>query len=212
MKHKHASSRTLHTPDDSRDDDDDDDDENNEQGARKRTIQFDTFKKWQRDFDKELKSLTWLDCIIQTHVGKKTVVALRCSVCCRFKEGIENSSNFSDKWIVGADSLSTSNIRDHAKTIQHCMAMSLLEKEHAITRGDSLSTYAPIARAIEKIPITESARLRRKFDIAYLVATEKLSYLKYPSICELEKKHGVDIGVAYTNERSGKVFVVLYII
>ena len=31
--------------------------------------------------------------------------------------------------------------------------------------------------------------------------------MKYPSICELEKKHGVDIGVAYTNERSGRVFV-----
>ena len=85
--------------------------------------------------------------------------------------------------------------------------MSLLEKEHAIARGDGPSTYAPIARAIEKMPVTESARLRRKFDIAYLVATEKLSYLKYPSISELEKKHRVDIGVAYTNERSGRVFV-----
>ena len=174
MKHKHASSRASHTLDDSRDNDDDDD-KDNEQGARKRTIQFDTFKKWQRDFNKELKSLTWLECITQTHFGKKTVVALQCSVCCRFKERIEYSRNFSDKWIVGADSLHTSNIRDHAKIIQHCTAMSLLEKEHTIARGDGPSTYAPIARAIEKIPVTESARLRQKFDIAYLVTTEKLS-------------------------------------
>ena len=108
---------------------------------------------------------------------------------------------------MGADSLHTGNIHDHAKTIQHCTAMSLLEKEHTIARGDGSSTYAPIARAIEKIPVTESTRLRQKFDIAYLVAIEKLSYLKYPSICELEKKHGVYIGVAYTNERSGRVFV-----
>ena len=87
------------------------------------------------------------------------------------------------------------------------MAMNLLEREHAIARGDGPSTYAPIAKAIEKMSAVESARLRRRFDIAYLVATEKLSYLKYPSICELEKKHGVDIGVAYTNEGSGRMFV-----
>ena len=31
--------------------------------------------------------------------------------------------------------------------------------------------------------------------------------MKYPSICELEKKYRVDIGVAYTNERCGRVFV-----
>ena len=128
--------------------------------------------------------------------GKKEIVALRCTVCCRFKERIQSSRNFSDKWI-----------RDHAKTNQHYLAMKLLEKELTIAKGDGLSIYAPIARAIEKIPVAESARLRHKFDIAYLVATEKLSYLKYPNICELERKHGVDIGLSYTNERSGRIFI-----
>ena len=55
--------------------------------------------------------------------------------------------------------------------------------------------------------LTESARLRQKFNMNYLLATEKLSYLKYFHISKLEKKHGVDIGVAYTNERYGRVFV-----
>ena len=122
-------------------------------------IQFETFKKWQGDFAKEMKSLTWFDCITQSHDGKKTVVALCCLVCCKFKEQIESLRNFSDKWIVGTYSLCTSNIRDHAKTHQHCMAMNLLEREYAITRGDGPSTYAPIAKAIEKIPAAESARL-----------------------------------------------------
>ena len=54
---------------------------------------------------------------------------------------------------------------------------------------------------------TEKTRLKRKFDIAYLVATEKMSFLKYPALCEMEKKHGVDIGASYTNERSGRMFV-----
>ena len=66
MKHKQPNS----TPDDRRDDDDDD--ESNEQEGKKRTIQFKTYKKWQRDFNREMKSLTWLDCITQSHAGKKT--------------------------------------------------------------------------------------------------------------------------------------------
>jgi len=86
--------------------------------------------------------------------------------------------------------------------------MNLLEKEHAIARGDGPSTYASITKAIEKMSVAESARLRRKFDIAHLIATEKSSYLKYPIICELEKKHRLDIGVAYTNER-GCLYITL---
>ena len=113
-------------------------DDNEDGRCKKRTIQLDTFKKWQRDFDKEIKSITWLDCVTS---GKKEVVALRCTVCYRFKERIQSSRNFSDKWIVGADSLRTSNIRDHAKTNQHYLAMKLLEKELAIAKGDGLSTY-----------------------------------------------------------------------
>ena len=65
--------------------------------------------------------------------------------------------------------------------------MKLLEREAIVAKGDGPSTYAPIVHVIERIPISKSAMLRHKFDIAYLVATEKLSYLKYPSICKLEK-------------------------
>ena len=46
-----------------------------------------------------------------------------------------------------------------------------------------------------------------KFDIAHFVATGKLSYLKYPQICELERHHGVDLGTSYNNESAGKTFV-----
>ena len=87
------------------------------------------------------------------------------------------------------------------------LAMSLLAKEHAASHGQGPSTYAPIVQALTRLSDSEKARLRRKFDIAYLVATENMSFLKYPVICDLEKKHGLDIGVSYTNERSGRTFV-----
>ena len=139
--------------------------------------------------------------------GRKMVRALKCSICSKYKSRIESSRNFNDKWIVGAESLRTSNIRDHGKNNQYVLAMSLLEKEHATSHGEGPSTYAPIVQALTRLPESEKARLKRKFDIAYLVATESMSFLKCPVICELEKKHGLDIGVSYTNERSGRTFV-----
>jgi len=38
------------------------------------------------------------------------------------------------------------------------------------------------------------------------VAKKKLAFNKYPLICELEARHGVDIGATYVNENAGKTF------
>ena len=49
----------------------------------------------------------------------------RCKVC---KERISCRKNFSSKWIIGADSVRVSNVRDHAQNDQHTHVMCLLEK------------------------------------------------------------------------------------
>ena len=102
--------------------------------------------------------------------------------------------NFNDKWIVGADVFHTSNIADHATSKQHSTAMVIRTCELAATSSSGPSSYAHIAQALEKLSGGEMQRLRWKFEVAYVVATEKLAFLKYPVICQLEKKHGVDIG------------------
>ena len=56
------------------------------------------------------------------------------------------------------------------------------------------------------LPDDSKAKLRVKFNIAHFVATEKLAFTKYPSICKLEEHHGVDVGTSYTNEVAGKSF------
>jgi len=119
--------------------------------------------------------------------GKKMVRAFKCSVCSKYKKRIESSRNFSEKWIIGMESLCTSNIQDHGKNNQHVLAMSLLAKEHATSHGQGSSRYAPIVQALTRLTDSEKAKFRRKFDIAYLVATENMFFLKYPVICDLEK-------------------------
>lgn len=73
----------------------------------------------------------WLECETVMASGIKMVRVLKCSVCSKYKIRIKSSRNFSDRWIVGAKSLRTSNVRDHGNNNQHALAMSLLMKECA---------------------------------------------------------------------------------
>ena len=71
-------------------------------------------------------------------------------------------------------------IKDHAKTDQHLCAMSFLKKEHESAQGLSTLSDTPIVKALHNLSSEEKARLDKKFDISYFVATEKLAFTKYP--------------------------------
>ena len=96
----------------------------------------------------------------------------------------------------------TSNIRDHARSDQHIHAMSIHCK---VAYGSSVSSELTIVSMLQEIP-EDTSKLRKKFEIAYFVATQKLAYSKYPAICELEKCHGVNIGSTYFNSNAYKTF------
>ena len=115
-----------------------------EQTPKKRKVAVATYRKWREDFDKELKTVSWLDCDSEIESGKTLVKRLKCSVCTRFRSRIMHRRNFSDRWIVGADSVRTSNIRDHAHSEQHDHAMSLLKQESAKAEGKSCSPMPPL--------------------------------------------------------------------
>ena len=135
---------------------------------------------------------------------------LKCKVCVKFQSKIVGHRNYSNKWIVGADSICISSIGDHACTYtdQHTHSMLLLKKEQSTSTGLGPQSYAPIVVSLSALSDDVKAMLRVKFDIAHFVATEKLAFSKYPKICALEAHHGVhvDVGMAYTNEVAGKTF------
>ena len=83
--------------------------------------------------------------------GKRIVSKSRCSTCAKFKAKIVSRRNFSDRWIVGTDSVRTSNIRDHARADQHTHAINLLKKEQAEASGSGSCSFAPIARALSHL-------------------------------------------------------------
>ena len=133
--------------------------------TKKRSVTYSTYKKW-KDFDREYRSISWLNCDVQMQSGTKTVTALKCAVCARFKERLKTDRNFNDSWIVGAKSVKTSNIRDHAQSNQHKHSMALLQKQQAAVEGKDLTSCAPIAMALTSLADDDKERLHRKFDVA----------------------------------------------
>ena len=87
------------------------------------------------------------------------VTALKCGICIRFQSAIERRQSYSDKWVVGAKSLCTSNIRDHAKTDQKQHAMMLWKKQQAAVKGLGPYSYVPIARLLSEISEDTMAKL-----------------------------------------------------
>ena len=57
------------------------------------------------DLDQEHHTVSWLDCDTIADGGKRIVKCLKCSVCSKFKVSIIGRCNFSEQWIVGADSV-----------------------------------------------------------------------------------------------------------
>ena len=49
-------------------------------------------------------------------------------------------------------------------------------------------------------------RIRRKFDVCYLMVKEGIAFKKYASLCELEAHHEVDLGHAYRTASTARLF------
>ena len=48
---------------------------------------------------------------------------------------------------------------------------------------------------------------KRKFDIAYMIAKENIAFSKMAALCELQERHGVDLGSGCKNEKACATFV-----
>ena len=82
--------------------------------AKKRSVAHSTFVKWQAELDR-MSGMSWLNCEVSMSGAKKIVAKLKCKVCVKFESKIAGRRNYSNKWIVRADSVRTSNIKEHAR-------------------------------------------------------------------------------------------------
>ena len=50
-------------------------------------------------------------------------------------------------------------------------------------------------------------KLKRKFEITYLIVKENVVFKKMKPLCDIEETNGVDIGASYRNDHSFASFV-----
>ena len=181
-----------------------------ESNKAKRQVSRETFFKSKRTFEKDHQSMSWLRCTLDEK-APRLVETLWCDVCRRLKDTICSVKNFSKAWIEGSTNHKTSNIVEHARSDQHKGAMMRLRQEQARKRQEPITAYSNIARRITVMDNATKERIKRKFDISFVLAKENLAFTKYPLIYKLEQRHGVDLGQAYQGrERVSSNLCALY--
>ena len=119
-----------------------------------------TYQKLKSELDRDCQIVSWLDCESKVVAGKRIVLKLRCSTCAKFKVKIASRRNFSDRWIVGADSVRTS---DHGTSLKNCP--TIFEKwpikiDFVLTNG--LPNFRPYFVRCYRTRSTEERRIRKK--------------------------------------------------
>ena len=173
--------------------------------TKKRQVTVSTFKKWQSQYEREHQSLSWLRCDVDKS-NRELVGLLWCDACRKHETELKGLKNFSRAWIEGSSNHKTSNIIDHATNDQHRAAMIRMRAVAAKATNQSITTYSPIACALLTMDRTVKERMIKKFDICFVMAKEGLAFRKYPSLHELEVRHGVDIGLSYKTKNSAAEF------
>ena len=168
----------------------------------KREVNKRTVDKWLAEYDRELNTSVWLryelaDC--------DRVVALKCAVCTRFRTKLESMHNYNLAFIDGTSNVRTFTFKEHARTEIHNRAMCLFKK----AQFNSVLDYAPIATALTNLPMDDRSKqqVKRKFEVSYVIAREKLAFTKMKALCSLEERHGVDLGPGYRNDHACATFV-----
>lgn len=172
---------------------------------QKRQVTMVTFKKWQTQLEREHQTLSWLRCDPDA-TSKELVGLLWCDACRKHERSITGMKNFSRAWIEGSTNHKTSNIVDHANSDQHRAAKVRTRAEAAKATNQPITSYSPIARSLMRMDNQVMERMKKKFDICYIMAKEGIAFRKYPALHELEVRHGVDLGFAYRTKDSAKTF------
>ena len=174
----------------------------------KRRVSIATFDKWKRQFDDQYQTLRWLQCDKDT--TDYTVTVLWCEVCRKYSDQIRTMRNFSSAWVNGSANQRNSNIVDHAKSEQHAAAMARMRADAGEPPDEEKVVFVvENAAFLASFPVMdgkETEKMKRKFQICYMMAREGLPFNKYVPLHNLQELHGVDLGPSYKTNNSAQVF------
>ena len=124
-------------------------------------------------------------------------------MCTQFQSKLKGMRNYNPAYIEGSNNLRASSFKDHAASDMHSRAMLMLKR----AQSTDILEYAPIAKALHTMDAPAEQELKRKFDIAFMIAKEHMAFTKIKPICDLEERHGVSLGQSYKNNQACATFV-----
>jgi len=84
--------------------------------------------------------------------------------------------------------------------------MSKLKVECSRAWGELAATSITIGRFWSSMDNETRERMAKKFNVCFMMAKKSLPFTKYPTLLELESRHGLDLGPAYRMPDSAKAF------
>ena len=133
-------------------------------------------------------------------------MSLSCTVCKKYESKIWSLKNFTNAWITGSTNLKSTNVLDHANSAVHKAAMGHMRVDVIKASGQSPMMCSPIGQYLTTLDSRTQARMKKKFDVCYLMAKQGIAFSKYPALLELEARHDVDLAIAYSTPDSAKSF------
>lgn len=121
-----------------------------------------------------------------------------CLVCQECPQKSNDSSSFVS---TGCSNFKLESLKSHARSTGHIQAQEAI-------RAKERPLEAPLPRAFLLVDEEVRQKMEKLFDVAYMVGKLELPFTVYPSLCSLEKKHGVLLGNTYLNDKACKNFVV----
>ena len=124
--------------------------------------------------------------------------AMVCTVC-------EEKPNLSDSSSVfvsgGCANFRLESLRSHAGSFGQKRAADAI-------RIAANPQEASMPRTLRQLNKNVASKLEKLFDIAYFVAKMEMPFTTYPHLCQLEVKHGVELGQTYRNDKACKDFII----
>ena len=119
----------------------------------------------------------------------------------KYKMCIKYQSNIEDRRIYGFQELTpfepeifgVIHILINMHTQRYCLERVRLRLEFF----KDTSAYVPISKVLHHVSEGDKKTLKIEIDIAHFVAVQRLALTNYATLCQLEAKHGVDVGAAY---------------
>lgn len=152
----------------------------------------------------------WLEILeSERRNGSTFVTKVRCKICLKHESKIKTQRNYNSAWCCGTSNTKKDTVTTHLNCDSHKLARKLEQEVEFRKTPGPLPSYAAttIGRAIYKLNQTERERVSKLLEIACVIAKEELPFTKFVAIAQLEKRHGVDLGVTYLNDHACAEFI-----